>query len=138
MAIWKDFSSASIGGKLAAIVGFFYIANCIIIAAIPGTILSIIDWNSAVGLYTCASIDLSFGLIMVWAAPSSRSPECLNVLAGMALFGVIFYLLVPVDTWSGIFDWWMIEQLTFTRIACVFVGIPVGVLIMFLAVPSHT
>ena len=62
----------------------------------------------------------------------------LNVLAGMALFGVIFYLLVPVDTWSGIFDWWMIGQLTFTRIACVFVGIPVGVLIMFLAVPSHT
>ncbi len=56
----------------------------------------------------------------------------------MARFGVIFYLLVPVDTWSGIFDWWMIGQLTFTRIACVFVGIPVGVLIMFLAVPSHT
>ena len=133
--IREQFIVAPIASKLAAIIGLIYIVVCVLVAAFP-YVLSIVDWNSAFGLYTSAAIDLIVGLIFIWAARWSSSQIVFNVLGTMLLLGAVFYLLLPVDIWSEILNWWMIEHLTFTRIACVVIGVPFGVMIIQFAIAS--
>ena len=133
-----DLRSASISCKIAAIIGLFYIVVSIALAAIPETLVSTIDWKSDAGLYTIAAIDLAIGSAFIWAAPSSRSPVGLYIFGAIALLGAIFYLLMPVEIVAPYLDWWLVEQLTLTRIMSIIVGLPVGAFILFATISSPT
>ncbi len=130
--------SASISCKIAAIAGLFYIVFAIAFAAIPETIVSTIDWKSDAGLYTIAAVDLAIGTAFIWAAPSSRSPVGLYIFGAIALLGAIFYLLMPVEIVTPYLDWWLVEQLTLTRIMSIIFGLPVGAFILFATISSPT
>ena len=133
-----DLRSASISCKIAAIFGSFYIVVSIAFAAIPETVVSTIDWKSDAGLYTIAAIDLAIGSAFIWAAPSSRSPVGLYIFGAIALLGAIFYLLMPVEIVAPYLDWWLVEQLTLTRIMSIIFGLPVGAFILFATISSPT
>ena len=133
-----DLRSASISCKIAAIIGLFYIVVSVALAAIPETLVSTIDWKSDAGLYTIAAIDLAVGSAFIWAAPSSRSPVGLYIFGAIALLGAIFYLLMPVEIVAPYLDWWLVEQLTLTRIMSIIVGLPVGAFILFATISSPT
>ncbi len=133
-----DLRSASISCKIAAIIGLFYIVVSVALAAIPETLVSTIDWKSDVGLYTIAAIDLAIGSAFIWAAPSSRSPVGLYIFGAIALLGAIVYLLMPVEIAAPYFDWWLVEQLTLTRIMSIVFGLPVGAFILFATISSPT
>ena len=133
-----DLRSASISCKIAAIIGLFYIVVSIALAAIPETLVSTIDWKSDAGLYTIAAIDLAVGSAFIWAAPSSRSPVGLYIFGAIALLGAIFYLLMPVEIVAPYLDWWLVEQLTLTRIMSIIFGLPVGAFILFATISSPT
>ncbi len=133
-----DLRSASVSCKIAAIIGLFYIVVSIALAAIPETLVSTIDWKSDAGLYTIAAIDLAIGSALIWAAPSSRSPVGLYIFGAIALLGAIFYLLMPVEIVAPYLDWWLVEQLTLTRIMSIIFGLPVGAFILFATISSPT
>ena len=133
-----DLRSASISCKIAAIIGLFYIVVSIALAAIPETLVSTIDWKSDAGLYTIAAFDLAIGSAFIWAAPSSRSPVGLYIFGAIALLGAIFYLLMPVEIVAPYLDWWLVEQLTLTRIMSIIFGLPVGAFILFATISSPT
>ncbi len=133
-----DLRSASISCKIAAIIGLFYIVVSVALAAIPETLVSTIDWKSDAGLYTIAAIDLAIGSAFIWAAPSSRSPVGLYIFGAIAFLGAICYLLMPVEIVAPYLDWWLVEQLTLTRIMSIIFGLPVGAFILFATVSSPT
>ena len=133
-----DFRSASISCKLAAIVVSFYVVASMFFAAMSEDFLSVLDWTSEVGLYTSASIDLVVGLVLIRAAPSSRSRVGLNIIGAIALLGAVFYFLMPVDFWAAYFDWWLIEQRTLTRVMSILFGLPIGGFILFAAITNET
>ena len=132
-----DIRSASVSCKIAAIVGVFYLVVAIGFAAIPETLVSTIDWKSKAGLYAIAAIDLVIGLSLIWAAPSSRSPVALNIFGAMALLGAVFYFLAPVEFLAPYLDWWLIQQITLSRIMSVMFGLPLGAFILFAAIGSR-
>ncbi len=135
----KDISSASNGCRLAAIVGLFYIIICIVLVVFPDYILSRFDWASQIGLHITVLLDLIFGIVFIWAAPSSRFPEGFNVLGSILLLGAVFYFLIPLDVWVNYLNWWLKEQLVLTRVLSGLFGIPFGVLVVLGAIdPSDS
>ena len=128
--------AGSISRKLAAFVGCFYCVVCIVFAAFPDFFLSVLDWRSAAGLYAAATMDLAVGLILLWAAPYSRSRVGFSFIGGVNLLGALIYVLIPVGFWIEYFNWWMIEQLTLARVAAILVGLPIGVFIIYATIAT--
>ena len=99
---------------MAVLVGVFYCIIVLVTAASPDFLLSLLDWTSPLGLYTSIAINMVVALMLLWAAPSSRWPPVLNFIGGLALIETFIYLMIPIESWVEQFNFWMIEQLTFT------------------------
>ncbi len=58
------------------------------------------------GLWVSAAIRLAFGLALWFAAPASRAPLLLQVLAVVALLAAVVLPFMGVERFKRLIDWW--------------------------------
>ena len=131
-----DLRSAPVSCKLTALVGILYCIACALLATDPDLFISRLDWTSVAGHYTSVAIGLGVGLVLIWAAPSSRWPIAFKLIGGLSLLEAMLCLLMPVELWTRYLNWWMIEQRTITRVATILLGVPIGAFIIFSAITT--
>jgi hypothetical protein len=120
---------------LDLVIGVALILMGVLFAAFAKRLLSVVDLESRRARNISAVGRLGTGLVLILAAPVSRSPDLFRVLGIMTLLGGLAYLLIPYETWVRFVRWWTKEHLTFYRVATVTVLTLLGAVIAYAGLP---
>ena len=93
-------------------------------------------WATDVGLYVSAALDILIGLVLLAAAPSSRSPVGLSVFAAFSLIGGVLTPFLGQGRAYSHATWWAAQGPLVLRMWATLV-LAVGVLIICAAVPRR-
>jgi hypothetical protein len=102
---------------------WFAIAFALLIAAIGIVCLAdpvlLLDATSftrtSVGLYIVAAIRITFGLVLVGAAATSRMPRTVRILGAFIVLSGIITPFIGVERARAIVEWWSAQGLAFMR-----------------------
>ena len=119
---------------LAMVIGFAFIFLGVLVAVSPERLLSFTDWGSRRGLYTAAAMRVFTGLVLILAAPASRSPTGFRIIGAIALLAGVVFTLVPTDRWAAFIRWWTKEHRALYR-ASAALAILLGAYIAYAALP---
>jgi uncharacterized membrane protein YidH (DUF202 family) len=81
-------------------------------------------------LYVIAAVRVIFGAILLWVAPSSRTPRILRVLGVFIIIAGVFTPLFGVERSRALFEWWQTQGYFFTR-AWATVAVAFGLFIVY-------
>lgn len=123
-------SQAMVVGFVVAVVG--------LIGLVAPSIYVSLGWFSAVppGLYVVAVVQLVIGLILLHAAPTSRSPVGLGVLGAFALVEAVVMPLLGRGTARSMASWWATQSDIALRLWAA-LELAVGVLIILSVAPPR-
>ena len=119
---------------LALVLGVVTMLFGALAAVSPERLFSLANWESRRGLYIAAAIRVVTGLVLILAAPASRSPTGLRIIGAIALLVGLVFPLIPTDRWVGLIRWWTKEHRTLYR-ASATVAILLGAFIAYAALP---
>jgi hypothetical protein len=88
------------------------------VASPSGLIVFANRWGSKAGLWTASLIRIVFGLALWSAAPSSRAPFALYILAVLAMLSGIALLLMGHARYQSFLSWWSRRSPLFVRMWC--------------------
>jgi hypothetical protein len=72
-------------------------------------------WRSERGLWTAAVIRVVFGIVLWQAAPSSRAPLALQILASVTVAAGIALPFLGLARFVAVLDWWAGRPAAFRR-----------------------
>jgi hypothetical protein len=104
----------------------FVIALCIVAVSTVGILApSSLVWLAhralaPAALYAVAGIRVAFGIILISAAPASRTPRTLRALAAIPLLAAAATPIVGVERAPAIIEWWTQQGLGVVRLT----GVP--------------
>jgi hypothetical protein len=95
--------------------------------ASPEALMSFVRrWKAPLGIWMAAGIRVAFGIALWLAAPSSRVPAVLQILAAVAVMVGIALPLLGLSRFEAILSWWERRSVRFKRawagVACAFGG----------------
>ena len=93
-------------------------------------------WATSQGLYIVAAIQLACALILLSAAPSSRSPVGLGVVAGVTLVEAVAMPLLGPARDRAIAEWWGSQTAGFIRLWAL-LELVVGILVVCAVAPGR-
>ncbi len=93
-------------------------------------------WATPVGHYVSAALDIVAGLILLKAAPSSRSPVALSVFAAITLIAGVLTPFLGHAREVAYATWWSNQGAGILRLWAVFL-IAVGILIIVSVAPRR-
>ncbi|MDB4324785.1 hypothetical protein N9971_00410 [bacterium] len=105
---------------------------------LPDQVVSIVDWESRQGVYVAAAMRIVTGLILLLSASATRYPKGLRIFGVLILLAGLGLLFIPVETWSGLIRWWLVENLVIYRVCGGFVGMLVGIFLVHAALPRRS
>ncbi|MDF2697697.1 MAG: hypothetical protein K0S65_6080 [Labilithrix sp.] len=121
----------------AMVIGFVVAAVGLIGLIAPQTYVQLgWFWAEPPGLYVIAAIQLVVGLLLLRAAPSSRSPVGLGVLGAFALVEAVLMPLLGHGRTRAIAEWWGAQSTSFLRLWAL-LELALGVLIVCAVAPSR-
>ena len=120
---------------LAMAVGVALILVGMLGAASPQRLLSVVDWKSWSGLYIAAAIRVVTGLVLILAAPASKSPAGFRFIGTIALIAGFVLSLIPTRRWEMIVWWWWTKEHRTLYRAASTVVILLGAFIVYAALP---
>lgn len=116
-----------------AVLGIFSSAA---VAISPNFISSMRDFfGSETGRYLSVALNILVGAVFLLAAPATKFPLLFKVFGGYLLFQGLVTLLISGETWSGIFDFWLVENSILYRTVGVLFGIVFFAFILYAAFP---
>jgi hypothetical protein len=78
---------------LAMVLGVAFMLAGVVVAVSPERLLSVVDWGSRRGRYIAVAMRVVTGLVLILAAPASRSPTGFRILGAlMLLAGLVISL----------------------------------------------
>lgn len=80
-------------------------------------------WRSERGLWTAAVVRVAFGVALWLAAPGSRAPLALHILAGITVGAGVALPVLGLARFLAILDWWISQPL---RVQRVWMAFPAG------------
>ena len=86
------------------------------------------------GLYLAAVIRILFGVVLVFAAPTSRAPEFVRVIGIISIVAGAMTPLLRADQHRKILDWWTARGSGFMRIWSA-VGLVLGLVLAYAFIP---
>ncbi len=119
---------------LAMILGVALVLVGALVAVSPDRLLSVADWESRRGLHIAAAMRVVSGLVLILAAPVSRSPAGFRIIGAIALLAGLVFPLIPTDRWATFIRWWTKEHRALYR-ASAAVAILLGAFIAYAALP---
>jgi uncharacterized protein YjeT (DUF2065 family) len=123
--------------SLAMLVGFAIAAFGIVGLISPHTYARLGSlWEASPGLYIAAAIQLVIGLVLIRAAPASRSPFALGALGVIALIEAVMMPLLGHGRAHAIAHWWESQSESFLRMWGL-LELAIGVLIVCAVAPSR-
>jgi hypothetical protein len=92
-------------------------------------------FGSGRGLWFAAVIRLVFGLALWFAAPASRAPLLLQVLAVLALVAAVVIPFMGVDRFKRLIDWWTSLSPLSMRFTSLF-AVAFGAVVLWALIPT--
>lgn len=95
--------------------------------ASPEALMSFVRrWQTPAGIWVAAGFRIAFGAAVWLAAPLSRAPVVLQLLAGVSVMSGIALPVLGLSRFAAIVSWWERRPAAFKRlwpgVACVFGG----------------
>jgi len=123
-------SAALIVGLLIATVGIIgAVAPFALMAAARHAV-------TPLGLYLAAAVRVSFGVVLLRAAPASRAAKILRVFGAIVLLNGLITPLVGVDRAQAILAWWVAQGPAIMRVWAAG-AVALGVLVVYAVVPDR-
>ena len=128
-AVW-GLSSRPEGLGVSVVVSGFALGILVVGAlglASPDALISFVRrWETPLGIWLAATIRVAFGIALWLAAPSSRVPPILQILAAIAVMAGLTLPLLGLSRFAAILSWWQRRSVRFRRawagVACAFGG----------------
>ena len=105
---------------------------------LPDQVVSIVDWESRQGLHVAAGMRVVTGLVLLLSASATRYPNGLRIFGVLILLAGLSLPFIPIDTWSGLIHWWLVENLVIYRLGGGVVGILLGSFLVHAALPKRS
>ena len=103
---------------------------------VPARLAAFVErFGSGGGLWSAAAIRLVFGLSLWFAAPASRSPLLLQVLAVLALVAAVVIPFMGVDRFKRLIDWWTNLSPLAMRFSSLF-AVAFGAIVLWALIPT--
>lgn len=122
---------------LALLIGVLLAVQGLVGIAAPDVFLNIIRFmQTPPVIYVAAVLRVTFGIVLVAAAPGSRAPMFLRVFGSIIVIGG---LLTPfIGVWAGqhILDWWAAGGVGLVRMFAG-VSLALGVLVVYAVARRH-
>jgi hypothetical protein len=99
--------------------------------ASPTHLLRLVSrWQSRPGLKVTSIVRLSFGIALLAVAPSSQTPETIDVIGLLAVVSGLVLPFLGIARFRAAFMWWSRQSSSFVR-ACMALGAAVGIFILW-------
>jgi hypothetical protein len=116
---------------IVGIVALLMAGMSLIGMASPSRLLWIVSrWQSWSGLKATSIVRLSFGIALLVVAPSSQTPETIDVLGILAIVSGLLLPFLGVARFRSALAWWSRQSAAFVR-ACMALGAAVGIFILW-------
>lgn len=103
---------------------------------VPARLAAFVErFGSGRGLWSAAVIRLVFGIALWFAAPASRAPLLLQVLAILALLVAVVIPFMGVDRFKRLIDWWTKLPPLAMRFTSL-LAVAVGALVLWALIPT--
>ena len=123
--------------SLAMVIGFILAALGIIGLISPDTYVRLgWFWAEPPGIYIVPAVQLVMGLVLLRAAPSSRTPVGLGVLGAFALAEAVLMPLLGHGRTRGIAHWWGSQTYGSLRLWAL-LELAIGILVVIAVLPSR-
>lgn len=123
--------------SLAMLVGIVIATLGVVGLISPDTYVRLgLFWETPPGLYIVAAIQLIIGLVLIRAAPISRSPLALGALGVIALIEAVFVPLLGHGRIHAVAHWWEHQSPSFLRLWGL-LELAIGVLIICAVAPRR-
>lgn len=123
--------------SLAMVIGFVIAALGLLGLISPITYVRLgWFWAEPPGIYVVAAVQLAIGLVLVRAAPSSRSPVSLRVLGAIALAEAVLMPLLGQGRTRAIAQWWGSQTFGSLRLWAI-LELTIGVLVVLAVAPRR-
>jgi len=97
----------------------------------PSRLLGLVSrWQSWPGLKAASIVRLSFGIALLVVAPSSQTPEFIDIVGVLAVVSGLILPFVGIARFRAALAWWSRQSTAFIR-ACMALGAAVGLLILW-------
>jgi hypothetical protein len=93
-------------------------------------------WETPQSLYIVAAIQLVMGLVLIRAAPTSRSPFGLGALGVLVVVEAVFMPLLGHGRAFAIEHWWVSQTSSFLRLWAL-LELAVGILVVWAVAPRR-
>ena len=91
----------------ALVIGFLIIAQGIAGLVAPESFLRLIQWvQTPPNIYFAAVVRVAFGIVLIFAAPRSRTPLALRILGGLIALGGLLTPFLGIRLADVILGWW--------------------------------
>src|SRR5262245_54345653 len=122
---------------LAMVIGFWIAAVGLIVLVAPDAYVRLgWFWAESPGIYIVAAVQLAIGLVLLRAAPSSRSPIGLGVLGAFALAEAVLMPLLGYGRTRAIAQWWGSQTFGSLRLWAA-LELAIGVLVVLAVAPRR-
>lgn len=77
------------------------------------------------------------GLVLLLSARATRYPRAFRIFGVLILLAGLALPLVPLDTWSSLINFWLVENLMVYRLVGGLFGMLFGAFLVYAAVPKR-
>lgn len=105
---------------------------------LPNQVVSIVDWESRQGLHVAAGMRVVTGLVLLLSASATRYPKGLRIFGVLVLLAGLGLPFIPIDSWSSLIRWWLVENLVVYRLGGGLFGMLFGAFLVHAALPKRS
>jgi hypothetical protein len=116
---------------IVAVVALLMAGLSLVGMASPNRLLGIVSrWQSRPGLKVASIVRLSFGIALLAVAPSSQTPETLDIIGLIAVVSGLVLPFLGIARFHAALAWWSRQSSSFVR-ASMALGAAAGIFILW-------
>jgi hypothetical protein len=103
--------------SIVAIISLFTAGMGIVGLVSPAGLIAFVSiWKAKIGLWAAVIVRLIFGVTLWYAAPVSRTPAPLRILAMISVIAAFTLPLLGVSRYRSLVSWWSRQSPLFIRV----------------------
>jgi len=123
--------------KFVTGVGVVFVLAGLWVAFLPDQLVSVVDWESRLGLNIAAGVRVIIGLVLIGSASATRYPTGLRIFGSVVFLAGLILFFVPLDFWAAVMRWSMVDHLGVLRFGGGLVGVLLGAFLVHASRPRQ-